>query len=85
MDLDIKQYTLRAIDPQGIEVGQLQIKGFEEFIVVTCPSDYDPEDILESQKTVNETTGLPVLVVTEGIKLELMRIEKVDEVESNNN
>jgi|WetSurMetagenome_2_1015567.scaffolds.fasta_scaffold21228_10 hypothetical protein len=85
MDLDVKQYTLRAIDPQGIEVGQLQIKGFEEFIVVTCPRDYGPDDILESQKMVNDTTGLPVIVITEGIKLEFMRIEKVSEVESDDN
>ena len=85
MDLDVKQYTLRAIDPQGVEVGQLQIKGFEEFIVVTCPDNYNPEDILESQKMVNDTTGLPVIVITAGIKLELMRIEKVIETNSGDN
>ena len=85
MDLDLKQYTLRAVDPEGFEVGQLQVKGFEEFIVVTCPDNYNPEDILESQKTVNEVTGLPVIVVTEGIKLELMRIEKISGDESNSN
>lgn len=85
MDLDVKQYTLRAIDPQGIEVGQLQIKNFEEFITVTCPNDYNPEDILESQKMVNDTTGLPVIVITEGIKLELMRIEKIEQPIPNDN
>ena len=72
------RYILQAIDPETRIAGgeTLEVHG-EHLVVVTVPEDTSLQTYEDVRDAVAETSELPVIVISEGLKVEVMKVVEV--------
>lgn len=70
-----RQYVLQAIDPETRIAGgeTLEVHG-EHLVVVTIPEDSTPDLYENVLEVVAASVDLPVIVITEGLKVEVVKV-----------